>query len=317
MAACSLGPAILLLWFFTARNDFAVPPSRILAAFVAGTLTLLPLWGLDAVLFPWLGRYHGATAIAGHAFIVAGGCEELVKWLAMMAFCARRAGTLAAVDCMVYGVAVGLGFAAVENLHYVLHYPAHWRGVALARGLMAVPFHAGLGVLMGALIAQAASRPAPWRAPWYALAWLGPALVHGCYDLPTLWRNELTGAPLAGVTSTLVAGLSLAEIAILIATVAVARLVAGHARRLAGITSTDRGAAFSIAWGAVACGGVIAAFAFGVLLETVATRHGLEAPLLADQLEGIGLPHLTIALVVGLILFEGGAVWLHRARRGL
>src|SRR5476651_2407705 len=139
MAACSLGPAILLLWFFTARNDFAVPPSRILAAFVTGVLTLLPLWGLDALLLPGLGKDHGAAAIAEHAFIVAGGCEELVKWLAVMVFCARRPGAVAAVDCMVYGAAVGLGFAAVENLHYVLHYPAHWRGVALARGLMAVP----------------------------------------------------------------------------------------------------------------------------------------------------------------------------------
>src|SRR4051812_26497971 len=140
MAACALGPAILLLWFFAARNDFAVPPSRIVAAFVAGILTLLPLWALSLLLFPWLGGDHGAAAIAGHAFIAAGGCEELVKWLAVMAFCLRRSAPTsvptAAIDCMVLGAAVGLGFAAIENLRYVLHYSEHWRGVALARGLM-------------------------------------------------------------------------------------------------------------------------------------------------------------------------------------
>ena len=82
-------------------------------------------------------------------------------------------------DWLVYAVAIGLGFATVENLAFVL------RGgvpVAAIRAMTAVPMHAYCATTMGWWIAQASltSRSSPWR-PWL-LAVLEPTAWHGAYD---------------------------------------------------------------------------------------------------------------------------------------
>jgi RsiW-degrading membrane proteinase PrsW (M82 family) len=82
-------------------------------------------------------------------------------------------------DWLVYAVAVGLGFATVENLAYVL------RGgheVAIVRAVTAVPVHAYCATTMGWWLAQASltSCRSPRRA--WLLALLEPTLWHGAYD---------------------------------------------------------------------------------------------------------------------------------------
>jgi RsiW-degrading membrane proteinase PrsW (M82 family) len=82
-------------------------------------------------------------------------------------------------DWLVYAVALGLGFATVENLTFVL------RGgvpVAAIRAMTAVPMHAYCATTMGWWIAQAslASCRSPRRA--WLLALLEPTMWHGAYD---------------------------------------------------------------------------------------------------------------------------------------
>ena len=59
------------------------------------------------------------------------------------------------MDTVVYGAAAGLGFAAYENLAYLVQHSDMWRSLAALRSVLTVPFHGALGIIAGAYIAIA------------------------------------------------------------------------------------------------------------------------------------------------------------------
>ena len=86
-------------------------------------------------------------------------------------------------DGIVYAVFVSLGFAAYENITYVLRYGL---SVALPRALLAVPGHAAFAVVMGAFYGRARLREG-WgdlrearRDLW--TGYLFAVFLHGFYD---------------------------------------------------------------------------------------------------------------------------------------
>ena len=117
------------------------------------------------------------------AFVVAALCEEVCKFY----FLNRRTWNHPAFDYqfdgIVYAVTVSLGFAALENVQYVLQYGL---GTGLLRAVTSVPGHAIFGVFMGYYYGYAklayyegdAAREAHFRT----LAVLVPMLLHGTYD---------------------------------------------------------------------------------------------------------------------------------------
>ena len=59
------------------------------------------------------------------------------------------------MDGVVYGVAASLGYAAYENIEYVLYVDGEPSfDIALLRAFTAIPLHALCGVIMGFLISQ-------------------------------------------------------------------------------------------------------------------------------------------------------------------
>ena len=97
-------------------------------------------------------------------------------------------------DAVVYAVFVSLGFAAFENLRYVL---AFGLGVALPRAVLAVPGHMGFAVVMGAFYGRARLKKSRGQMGWPSLllAYLLPVALHGIYDaccmLGTAWATLL------------------------------------------------------------------------------------------------------------------------------
>ena len=61
------------------------------------------------------------------------------------------------MDTVVYGAAAGLGFAAYENLAYLVQHADMWRSLAALRSVLTVPFHGALGIIAGAYLAIARS----------------------------------------------------------------------------------------------------------------------------------------------------------------
>src|SRR5207302_7642401 len=98
-----------------------------------------------------------ALAQALHSLFGVAAPEETVKLLVIVAVSARRRPFADPMDTVVYGAAAGLGFAAYENLAYLVQHPEMWRSLAVLRSVLTVPFHGALGIIAGAYLAIARS----------------------------------------------------------------------------------------------------------------------------------------------------------------
>ena len=88
----------------------------------------------------------GEPAKLFDAFVLSGFVEELAKWVVLIAAVYHWDEFDEPLDGVVYGVAVALGFATLENLLFVARLGL---GVAWMRALFAVPAHALFGATMG------------------------------------------------------------------------------------------------------------------------------------------------------------------------
>ena len=125
-------------------------------------------------------------------------CEELVKYFFLRRTTWRSAAFDYQFDAIVYGVSVSLGFAALENVMYVMQSGFE---TGLLRAVTSVPGHAIFGVFMGyfygyAKLAEAQGRASEARE-YLALSVLTPILLHGTYDFIafSMQISELWMAP--------------------------------------------------------------------------------------------------------------------------
>jgi len=191
-------PSVFLLVFFYLKDRYEPEPrGHVALAFGKGALATLPAyaasWALArAVGDEWL-ALGGLPARAFDAVVLAALCEELPKWLAFL-FIYRWNEFDEPLDGVVYGVALALGFATVENVLCVMR---DGLAVGVLRALFAVPAHALFGAVMGFYVGRAKFGGG---ARLLALA-LGAALaLHGAYDfiLETLRGVWMYGAVAAG-----------------------------------------------------------------------------------------------------------------------
>ena len=124
------------------------------------------------------------------AFLVVAVVEEGTK----LFFLKRRSWNSPAFnyrfDGIVYAVFVSLGFAAYENILYVLHYGL---SVALPRALFAVPGHMSFAVFMGVFYGRAklcedCGQPVRKRLNLWR-GYLTAVILHGFYDSCAMLGN--------------------------------------------------------------------------------------------------------------------------------
>lgn len=182
-------PSLLLLWYFRARDAHPEPPRVVLATFVLGVLTVIPVLVVALPVLRALEAVRSPIA-AGFlkAFLTAAVPEELFKFGVVALYCARHPAFDEPMDGVVYGATASLGFATLENVLYV---GTGGLGVAAMRALTAVPMHAFLGTIMGYYVGQSRFRPAEKRK-LLALGYLVPMALHGLYDWPLLTLQSLT-----------------------------------------------------------------------------------------------------------------------------
>lgn len=196
IGAAAIAPALLVLWLVIAADERPGPPVQVWLAFVLGAASI-SLLGLARVPFnallaipdnPWMTQ--AVRAVFGVA-----APEEIVKILVIVAISARRRAFADPMDTVVYGAAAGLGFAAYENLSYLVQHKDMWRALAALRSVLTVPFHGSLGVIAGAYLAIARSggalgahrRNRDWqRISSWALVLFAPVALHAAFDFPLL-----------------------------------------------------------------------------------------------------------------------------------
>ena len=196
-AACL--PTVLFLWLVVTVDQRENAPIMVLSAFVLGaaSIYLLP-YARIPFEFTAGTSSDPVVAIILRALFRTAMPEETVKILVIAGFALRRRDRELPMDGLVVGAAVGLGFAAYENLAYLLHHFDFWQTLAVIRGVLTVPFHAALGMIAGAYIAGAryggalgAHRHGRKTAVRVAVsAWLIPVVLHAMFDAPLLAIRE-------------------------------------------------------------------------------------------------------------------------------
>jgi len=109
--------------------------------------------------------------------------EELAKWIMVYVFCWKSKEFDYLYDAIVYCVFSALGFAAIENIFYVL---TGGIGTGILRGIFSIPGHAFFAVYMGYFlgISKLLSIKGNKRKSnrYFIYSFLAPFLLHGTFD---------------------------------------------------------------------------------------------------------------------------------------
>ena len=154
------------------------------AALIPPLILLFIIYRMDKIeriigIFSWSQMLYLFFAY----FVIPGFVEEGVKYLVVMRRAWNDSNFNYTFDAVVYAVFVSLGFAAVENIMYVV---TTGFSTAVVRAIFSIPGHAMFGVVMGAGLARAkrlevqGDLTAAERAKNHA--WILAAVLHGFYD---------------------------------------------------------------------------------------------------------------------------------------
>jgi len=134
IGTAAIAPALLILWLVVAAGERPGPPAKVWTAFVLGAASISLLGVVRAPFTRLLAHPESPWASqALHAIFGIALPEETVKILAIVAVSATRRRFADPMDTVVYGAAVGLGFAAYENLAYLEQHTDMWQALAALR----------------------------------------------------------------------------------------------------------------------------------------------------------------------------------------
>lgn len=182
LLVAALLPAILLWYYIWRQDPQPEPTSWLVKAALYGVGICIPVAILESVVEQILFGGEPTTLIGTtiQAFFVAALPEESFKLLALWLVLRKNPFFDEHFDGIVYAVCIGLGFAAIENVSYVVSEERNWVGVAVARAFLAVPGHYAFAVFMGYYYSLYHFVDRSPRTA--ACVLLIPVLAHGIYD---------------------------------------------------------------------------------------------------------------------------------------
>ena len=188
----ALMPALVLMWYVYHKDIQPEPANLVIKGFIYGAIatfvsTLIsgPLMNLGL----FTNNPSGLMDCIKVSFLGAAIPEECAKLLMLWLLLRNCKEFDERYDGIVYAVAVGLGFASLENLMYVLSSGAAWFQVSISRALLAVPGHFAFAVAMGYYYSMnhfyGSAAPAGMKANIIVV----PVLLHGVYDTLAFWSG--------------------------------------------------------------------------------------------------------------------------------
>jgi len=201
-------PPILLGIAIWKSDKFPEPGKFLVASFLLGVSIIFPLdlfiriaedhlapmFGIDLdTIKTWNegawkeddAVYH-AAARTFMSFFRAAFLEEGIKFALLIFFCVRLSDLNEPMDAIVYGAAIGLGYAAIENVGY-LNYgdlETAWTLSIVKVRYIPLIMHLGFGVIMGWLLSLNLfeERSAFKRRVMLILSLAVPVILHGSYN---------------------------------------------------------------------------------------------------------------------------------------
>ena len=201
-------PPILLGIIIWKSDKFPEPGKFLIASFLLGVSISFPLHlfvmisedhiapmlglNLDAISAWNEGAWKEDNAVYPAAertfmsFFRAAFLEEGIKFALLLFFCVRLSALNEPMDTIVYGAAIGLGYAAMENLGYLTsgNLADAWTFKMVKVRYIPLIMHLGFGVIMGWLLSlNLFEERSPFkRRVMLILALAVPVIFHGSYN---------------------------------------------------------------------------------------------------------------------------------------
>jgi RsiW-degrading membrane proteinase PrsW (M82 family) len=235
---------MLVLWTIASMDNRREPARVVLTSFIFGATSAFLLSYLR-VSIPGISFLTNWPIVQTylHATFEVAALEEAAKLSVLAFFCSRYVAHDHPMEGVVYGAAVGLGFAAYENLFYLTNNPDYWKTIALMRGLFTVPVHGALGVIIGIYVARARfgdRQRLSRRFRSYFIGWGIATVLHGLFDFPLLLLHRQVLGQNDNVILLLAIGILIAGIASVVAAFIIYRARRSQANSLNSFTTGHR-----------------------------------------------------------------------------
>lgn len=182
-----------LIYNLDAQNKNKEPLWLLAFAFILGAINLyLDINILDVILSSNEVQHNFLNT--GIEALTVSTTEELLKFLVVMIIIYPNKNFDEPFDGIVYSVFVGMGFATVENLTFVLQGSA---SLAIMRMMTAVPAHFVFAVIMGYYLGKAKSKKKT-QLLFIFLSLLIPIMIHAVYDY-FLFMDFIHGVWIGGI----------------------------------------------------------------------------------------------------------------------
>lgn len=190
----ALAPVAVLIYYIYRRDKYQKEPVKeLLKAFGLGIMSVFASLLISTPLGS-MGIYGNEPSTLWGAlstsFFGAAVPEEIAKFLMFWLLVRKNRFFDERMDGIVYASVVSLGFAAVENIMYLVSNYESWLAVGISRALFSVPAHFFFGVLMGYYYSLYRFCPSESKAyGWLILG--APIIAHGLFDTVLFSVNVL------------------------------------------------------------------------------------------------------------------------------
>ncbi|GAA3652239.1 PrsW family intramembrane metalloprotease [Flavivirga jejuensis] len=189
----AIAPIFIVILFIYFKDKYEKEPKRLLLYnFLLGAVVSIVITTILYYVFDIVLPLPDQTSVFQQfikAFFVVGLTEEFSKYIIVRYYAQRNKAFNEPFDGIVYAVMVSMGFAAIENIFYVLEGGYE---TAILRAFTAIPAHATFGVLMGFYMGKA--KFSKHKVGLNLLGLLAAIIFHGAYDfflfinfIPGIW----------------------------------------------------------------------------------------------------------------------------------
>lgn len=176
LLSAAIAPALALLSYFYLRNQMDTEPRRtLLHSFIYGAIITYPILFIQFVLK----EEQAFSSVFFTNVVFTSMIEEFFKWLVIFAVILRHIEFDDPYDGILYGAAVSLGFATVENAIYLISFGLDQ---AFMRAILPVSSHALYGVVMGYYYGKGKFSTEGHQKKYILLALLAPMVLHITYN---------------------------------------------------------------------------------------------------------------------------------------
>ena len=190
LLALAVAPGIAICIFIYFKDRYNKEPIGLLImSFILGMLSIIPAIIIQLAFGTSADKLGGTSmaSVALFAYGVVALSEEGSKFLVLRLYAYPKKAFDDPFDGIIYSVMVGMGFATLENIGYVMQ---HGIGTGITRMFLSVPAHATFAVLMGYHAGLAKFHPAK-SSYYFLLAIVWPVIFHGTFDFFLFLGNTL------------------------------------------------------------------------------------------------------------------------------